>query len=895
VNVSIIIPAYNAAQTISNTLESVLGQGFPNWEAIVIDDGSTDATPGIVKEFAERDVRFRLITQPNAGEAGARNAGIAQARYDWLLFLDADDWISPLHLERMTTELRSNTDLDAVHCGSARVAPDGTLIVEKYSPPVGDLFSVLARRAAFNLHACVVRRSLVETVGRFDTTLERLPDWDLWQRIARTGARFGAVREVLAFYRMRPNSLSLDAYLLLKAGLRVLRRGHSPDPRVPKPHPDHRNGLSSDGVRVEEFYFLSWCAGLMLGSGKDARPLLEMVKDDNCPQLYPEAIAQCIFEAALLPTCQPPQAWEKCWPDLQRRVEEFLMALEKQSMAPELASHTMRSLKRMVLNSSPVWSLVAEAIEELKAPLEEARSNWQRLAEERRELQDHVRQRTAERDELAYSYERQLGDLLLNGMRLRRPVLAVGQARAETLHRLSLGRLAAERHVLGVRGKRHRVVATVCDVFPIYSQTFVYQELTQLARTGFELRLIYSKLDSCDYLHPHFAILWKGKRRLFLNNRIHERDFARYRERMPDKVESLIQKLCAASAMAREDLILHGNFLQAFSFTRMVEAYRPQYLHSYFFYDRSLMALVAGYLLNIPRGISCYADHLLKDYELKVVPLHLELCDIVIATSERVKRELLEIAPHADPNRVLVKPNGIATECFPVMQRREPAEGEPFRLVSVCRIEPKKGLIDMVEAVSLLRQRGMNLEAHIVGTVDEWSQASRDYKRILDQKITELDLWGKVHLEGRQNLEGVRRFLGLAHLFVAPFVETEAGDKDGIPTALLEGMATGLPVVATNAGSITEVIDNGRHGALVFQRDPVALANAIERLLRDRERRQRLGREAADKMRRCFDVKISETVFHERLRAVSATPLNVEGRIDEGERMSVGFHSTPGT
>ncbi len=107
----------------------------------------------------------------------------------------------------------------------------------------------------------------------------------------------------------------------------------------------------------------------------------------------------------------------------------------------------------------------------------------------------------------------------------------------------------------------------------------------------------------------------------------------------------------------------------------MVEAYRPEYLHSYFFYDRSLMALVAGYLLDIPRGVSCYADHLLKDYELKVVPLHLELCGIVIATSERIKQELLEIAPQTDPNRILVKPNGIDTECFPVVATCRTAGG----------------------------------------------------------------------------------------------------------------------------------------------------------------------------------------------------------------------------
>ena len=155
-----------------------------------------------------------------------------------------------------------------------------------------------------------------------------------------------------------------------------------------------------------------------------------------------------------------------------------------------------------------------------------------------------------------------------------------------------------------------------------------------------------------------------------------------------------------------------------------------------------------------------------------------------------------------------------------------------------------------------------------MGTVDEWSQASRDYKRMLDQRISERELWGKVHLEGRQNLDGVQRFLGMAQLFVAPFVETETGDKDGIPTALLEGMATGLPAVATDAGSITEVIEDGREGVLVSQRDPVALANAIEALLRDSGRRRQMGTEAADKVRRRYDAGSCEKIFHERVRAI---------------------------
>ncbi|MBX3438093.1 MAG: glycosyltransferase, partial [Planctomycetaceae bacterium] len=233
-----------------------------------------------------------------------------------------------------------------------------------------------------------------------------------------------------------------------------------------------------------------------------------------------------------------------------------------------------------------------------------------------------------------------------------------------------------------------------------------------------------------------------------------------------------------------------------------------------------------------------------------------------------IKRELLTLAPSADPERIIVKPNGIDAQCFPIIERAEPYPDAAYRLVTVCRIEPKKGLLDLVEAVHLLRQRGRNVEAHVIGAVDEWSEASRDYKRQLDQRISDRDLWGKVHLEGRHGSEGVRQFLTIAQLFVAPFVETATGDKDGIPTAVLEGMATGLPVVATDAGSIPEVITDGVEGLLVPQRNAAALADAIEALLTDPARRQACGQAASQTVHEKFDVRTCEAAFHDRLHAV---------------------------
>jgi colanic acid/amylovoran biosynthesis glycosyltransferase len=443
---------------------------------------------------------------------------------------------------------------------------------------------------------------------------------------------------------------------------------------------------------------------------------------------------------------------------------------------------------------------------------------------------------------------------------------------ATRVHQFQMARMRCERFASAlIPGRqRPRVTATACWNFPIYSQTFVYQELVQLLGHGFTTRLLYSQLNPRNQLPAQFARLWRSKRKLILHPAVCRRDYDHYIRCMPEKIGSLVEKLCRASGLSEQELRGHYHFQQAFAFTRMVEACRPDYLHSYFFYEGTLFTLVASHLLDIPRGVSCYADHMLDDYVLKLVPLHLEQCSLVVATSRRIKRELMKIAPQADPDRIIVKPNAINGARFPVMDRQEPRAGEPYRLVCVSRIEPKKGIIYLVEAVRRLIDNGLNVEAHFLGGVDD-NPAGKEYAAVLDARIQELNLGKAVQLEGRKPEAEIRQQLKDSHIFVAPFVETESGDKDGIPTALLEAMSTGIPAVATDAGSIAEVIDDGWDGVLVRQRDSVRLAKAIEGLLRNPERRQQLGREGAHKIRARYDVRVCEPVFHKRIRSVIAT------------------------
>lgn len=116
-NVSVITPAHNAVGIIAETLASLSAQTHEGWEAIVVDDGSSDQTASIAQGIVRRAPRFCVVNQARMGVSADRNRGVSLARFNWVVFLDADDWLLPLHLERTVGALSADLDLDAVHCG----------------------------------------------------------------------------------------------------------------------------------------------------------------------------------------------------------------------------------------------------------------------------------------------------------------------------------------------------------------------------------------------------------------------------------------------------------------------------------------------------------------------------------------------------------------------------------------------------------------------------------------------------------------------------------------------------------------------------------------------------------------------------------------------------------
>ncbi len=265
--------------------------------------------------------------------------------------------------------------------------------------------------------------------------------------------------------------------------------------------------------------------------------------------------------------------------------------------------------------------------------------------------------------------------------------------------RCLFGRGAPERAGASRRPGPLRIAAASTGQFPVISHTFVYQELLSYHEgMGAEVRLHHQSDHDRSELHQAFVYLDENRKLLFSLDEQRREDFAYWRSRSPAVVERITQQLCEHSDCTSDQLEWDQQFLYGFTLARELERFGADFIHTYFFYEQALAGYISSELLGLPRAVSAYADHLLKDHPLKVMPLHLQTASVVVATSRRIKEELLSLVadPDAIRDKILVKPNGVDGRRFPFVERVA-ARNRKFRFVSVSRIEPKKGLVHLAD------------------------------------------------------------------------------------------------------------------------------------------------------------------------------------------------------
>lgn len=213
-DLSVVIPAHNAARTLDRALASVFRQDIPVAEIIVVDDGSSDGTAALAAAFAGGPVRV-IRLERCGGAANARNHGVNAAQGELVAFLDADDEWLPDKLGRQLALLGAHPAMAFVSCGARLIAPDGSDCGPLYPgrpPAQGDeAWRVLLAYNFIATPSVVVRRTALAAAGGFDTALKVGEDQDMWIRLALAG-ELGYVDAMLVRVHETPNSLSSGAF-----------------------------------------------------------------------------------------------------------------------------------------------------------------------------------------------------------------------------------------------------------------------------------------------------------------------------------------------------------------------------------------------------------------------------------------------------------------------------------------------------------------------------------------------------------------------------------------------------------------------------------------------------------------------------------------------------------
>jgi glycosyltransferase involved in cell wall biosynthesis len=221
---SIAMPAYNASATIAEALRSVLAQTCSDWEIVVVDDGSTDATAAIARSYAERDARIRVVTQVNMGCGPARGVAVEHSTGEFVCRLDADDYYVPHYLEAQRQFIAEHPGFDIYACNGWRLFADGRRRLYHQGPRFQHVFSLtlddlLKESCIFT--TSVFRRRIYDLAGGMRPGIY-CEDYDFWLRTMGAGATHIYNPRPLSFCRDSDTQMTADAVRIHECQIQVL-------------------------------------------------------------------------------------------------------------------------------------------------------------------------------------------------------------------------------------------------------------------------------------------------------------------------------------------------------------------------------------------------------------------------------------------------------------------------------------------------------------------------------------------------------------------------------------------------------------------------------------------------------------------------------------------------
>jgi glycosyltransferase involved in cell wall biosynthesis len=379
-------------------------------------------------------------------------------------------------------------------------------------------------------------------------------------------------------------------------------------------------------------------------------------------------------------------------------------------------------------------------------------------------------------------------------------------------------------------------VGYVVKRYPRYSETFIVNEILAHEEAGWEIDVFA--------LHPpndtHFQDSVSRVRapvHYLLSSGVKIADFwatiAGASRDLP-RIWSDLRYACEEAAV---------DVYQAVLLAQAVRNRGITHLHAHFGSSSTTVARLAAKIAGVPYTFTAHAKDIFHN-TVCAEDLRRKIHDAAsVVTVSDFNAAYLQEHFGAGAGRVVRLYNGLSLDRFPY----QAPLGRKKRIISVGRLVPKKGLIDLIEACALMMARGVPFDCQIIGTGPLESE--------LRERIQVLGLENKVRLLGPRPQREVIELMQDAAAFAAPCVVGEDGDRDGLPTVLIEAMALGTPCVSTDVTGIPELIRDRETGVLVPQHDPPALAAAIETVLKCPRYRLNLAEKARKLIEESFDVR----------------------------------------
>jgi len=398
-------------------------------------------------------------------------------------------------------------------------------------------------------------------------------------------------------------------------------------------------------------------------------------------------------------------------------------------------------------------------------------------------------------------------------------------------------------------------VAYALREFPHPSETFIAHEILELERQGVPLRIFSYRRPRSQ--PPHEVFRQIATRVEYLPDPIprHLSEIARahravYR-RGPARYRR-VARYALTQAFAERDIDALRRFAHAGCLADRLAGSDVEHLHAHFARGATRLVMLASMLIDLPFSFTAHArDIFANDVRPPLLREQIDRAAFVVTVCD-YNRDFLVRETGASPDKIRVVRNGVDLEKF------APDAAVPREVgfvLAVGRLVEKKGFLHLIEAVRLLREGGVALRCEITGDGPERGR--------LAEAVRVAGLEAAVQLTGGASQETLVDLYRRASVLALPAIVAANGNRDALPTVLLEAMACGTPVVSTRLAGIPEIVEHGVDGLLVEPGDAPALARALEALLTDASLRARLAAAARAKVEARFDLRTSASALRE--------------------------------